>query len=591
MTPTFSHIAFKQTWTRWALAFFLIAALLGLVMRSFHVMAMPAVLDYKNVLHTHSHLALLGWGYLMITGGIIFSLESAQVVIPKYRRLFLLILISLIGMLVTFPVQGYGVWSISFSTLHVLVSYILAVRLLGTLRMQAVSLGIRLIQLAIGFQLISTLGLWALGPVTVSLGRMHELYFMSIQWFLHFQLNGWFVLGTLGLLIYRVEQVRGVIHWSVFRIGVMILSVGLTYALVITWAEPNPLFFTINAIAVGLQGMVYFWIFRALLQGVKGLELPKLVKLLIYAALISLTVKAILQLCLILPSVAVISYSIRQFVIGFLHLVLLGIMSFGLGAVAMLNGDLSMERSSAAGWLVVISAFLSTEILLFSQGLLLWLKLGFIPQYHLLLFLFSILFPLGLAILWITQLENKSPNTSQLNLTSKNPNQNSTPSMKKSLIWSLGILGILMTACAGGESQNTASSTQPEEATQQVKADPKGIGEIKNVDLDESIDENLVSTGKAIVDMKCTACHQLNDKRLVGPGFQGVTNRRRPEWIMNMITNVDVMLDEDPVAQELLAECLTRMPNQNISVGDARGILEFLRKNDLEKAGEKDGAL
>ena len=57
-----------------------------------------------------------------------------------------------------------------------------------------------------------------------------------------------------------------------------------------------------------------------------------------------------------------------------------------------------------------------------------------------------------------------------------------------------------------------------------------------------------------------------------------------------MITNVDVMLEKDPVAQKLLEECLTRMPNQAVSVGDARAILEFMRKNDMETVGEKDGA-
>ena len=76
--------------------------------------------------------------------------------------------------------------------------------------------------------------------------------------------------------------------------------------------------------------------------------------------------------------------------------------------------------------------------------------------------------------------------------------------------------------------------------------------------------------------MKCAACHKLSDTRLVGPGFKGVTDRRKPEWIMNMITNVEIMLDEDPEAQKLLEECLTRMPNQNVSVGDARDILEFM---------------
>lgn len=587
MSSSLSLIALRHSWTRWALAFFLIAALLGLMMRSFHVMEMPVFLDYKNILHTHSHLALLGWGYLMITGGIIFSVESPSEIIRKYRKLFTLTLIALIGMLITFPIQGYGVWSISFSTLHVVISYVLAFRLLRVLRLQSRGLGIRLIQIAIWFQLISTLGLWALGPVTSTLGRLHELYFMSIQWFLHFQLNGWFVLGTLGLLILHLERSQGIIKWSLFQFAILISSVIATYALAITWAEPNPLYFRINGFAVLLQAIVYFWIIRIVFQGLKEIRVHRLIRLLILAALLSLAAKALLQVLLVLPSVAVISYTVRQFVIGFLHLVLLGVMTFGVGAVGMLNGDLAIERSTELGWLIVFLGFLSTEILLFTQGMLLWLAWGFIPEYHFLLFLFSILFPLGLTLLWVTQLESKTQATSQINLTSKNPNTNY--SMNKSLIWSLGILGILMTSCGGGDTQTTTSSnsTPPKE----VKADPKGIGEIKNLDLEEEIDENLVSTGKAIVDMKCTACHQLNDKRLVGPGFQGVTNRRQPEWIMNMITNVDVMLDEDPVAQELLAECLTRMPNQNISVGDARGILEFLRKNDLEKAGEKDGAL
>jgi len=163
--------------------------------------------------------------------------------------------------------------------------------------------------------------------------------------------------------------------------------------------------------------------------------------------------------------------------------------------------------------------------------------------------------------------------------------------MKKSLLWSAGILGILLTACGGGSEQSaTSTETTSAPATEAAAPDPNGIGEVKSVDVGSGIDASLADAGKAIVDMKCTACHQLNDKRLVGPGFQGVTNRRRPEWILNMITNVDVMLEQDPTAQKLLEECLTRMPNQNLSQADARGILEFMRRNDEEKAGERDAA-
>jgi len=62
-----------------------------------------------------------------------------------------------------------------------------------------------------------------------------------------------------------------------------------------------------------------------------------------------------------------------------------------------------------------------------------------------------------------------------------------------------------------------------------------------------------------------------------------VTKKREPLWIMNMITNVEMMLEKDPEAQKLLEECLVRMPNQNISPEEARKIIEFMRSNDGEK--------
>lgn len=165
--------------------------------------------------------------------------------------------------------------------------------------------------------------------------------------------------------------------------------------------------------------------------------------------------------------------------------------------------------------------------------------------------------------------------------------------MKKLTVLPLALFSMLLFSCGSGgnEGNNTTSGNQQAapEVPQSI-AEGKGIGEITEVNLDENIDADMVKMGKSIYDMKCSSCHKLTDQRVVGPGFQGVTNRRKPEWIMNMITNVEVMLDQDPAAQAMLEECLTRMPNQNVSIGDARNILEFFRHNDMETAGEKDGA-
>lgn len=155
---------------------------------------------------------------------------------------------------------------------------------------------------------------------------------------------------------------------------------------------------------------------------------------------------------------------------------------------------------------------------------------------------------------------------------------------------------LLIYAC-GGDKKKTAEDQYgySDESTPAKTEEPKeksynGIGEVKHVDLTEPLDEEMIKGGKMIFDMKCSACHKLTDQRVVGPGWAGVTNRRTPEWIMNMVTNVEIMLDADPQAQALLEECLVRMPNQHVSVGDARNILEFMRKNDVEQTGKRDEA-
>lgn len=580
-----SGIQFRQNWIRWAFGFFFLAVCLGLVMRSFHVVEIP-YFEYRNILHTHSHLALLGWGHLMLVGGMVFGLVKEKDHLKDYKLLFLGTVIALIGMLLSFPFQGYGAVSISFSTLHVLLSYGFAYKLLQVIKPQEKTPATRLIRLSIWFMVISTFGLWSLGPVSATLGRMHELYFMTIQWFLHFQLNGWFVLGVLGLILLYFEEKGFKINWPAYQEWVLSISVVMTFMLAVTWAEPKPIFFQINSLAVIIQLIAYFWILKSVFSLVKTDQFLGFARLLLLLALASLVAKAVLQGLLIFPSVAVISYSIRMYVIGFLHLVLLGAMTMGVSAVAIARGWISEQPISRLGWILLISGFVMTEILLFLQGTLIWLKMGFLPEYNLWLFLASCLFPLSIAFLIAGLRSNEFSNQSISNPKIQLQKRIKLETMKKMLIWSMGILGIFLTSCGGGSGEGESTATTETAPQEEAQADPKGIGEFKSVDLGEGIDETLASSGKAIFDMKCAACHQLNDKRLVGPGFQGVTSRREPEWIMNMITNVDVMLDKDPIAQALLEECLTRMPNQNITAEDARGVLEFMRKNDLEKAGK-----
>jgi cytochrome c5 len=155
--------------------------------------------------------------------------------------------------------------------------------------------------------------------------------------------------------------------------------------------------------------------------------------------------------------------------------------------------------------------------------------------------------------------------------------------MKKSIsILTSLCTALLITACGNFEKDNTTNA--PTAASQDVSSyDPKrgeGKWTPENVSVSDKLDAPKAAEGEKIAGSKCLSCHKLSSEKLVGPGWEGVTKRRTPSWLMNFITNPEPMLDKDPEAQAMLEICLVRMPNQNLSDDEARSILEFMRKND-----------
>ncbi len=157
---------------------------------------------------------------------------------------------------------------------------------------------------------------------------------------------------------------------------------------------------------------------------------------------------------------------------------------------------------------------------------------------------------------------------------------------RKHLLAATFIACLFMLSCGSNQpaSETPANSTKKEPGDKTGVAvtsdDSKGKGKFTNVELTHPLDQKMIGGGKAIYDVKCGACHKLSDEKLVGPGWKGVTDRRKPEWIMNFATNTDEMIDKDPAAQALLEKCMVRMPNQHLTDDDARNILEFMRNND-----------
>jgi len=142
-------------------------------------------------------------------------------------------------------------------------------------------------------------------------------------------------------------------------------------------------------------------------------------------------------------------------------------------------------------------------------------------------------------------------------------------------------LVLTMVACGGDKAKSDAQKpvTEKEEKPAAASADPmsnKGIGPVSSVTLGD-IDQALVAEGETVFKAKCTACHKIT-KKFVGPALKGVTQRRSPEWIMNMTMNPEEMIKKDPIAIQLLAEANgAPMANQNITEPEARALLEYFR--------------
>lgn len=147
----------------------------------------------------------------------------------------------------------------------------------------------------------------------------------------------------------------------------------------------------------------------------------------------------------------------------------------------------------------------------------------------------------------------------------------------------LAVCALLAVGCGSKEEAEKSAEASPT-PSELLEGKPENHGsEIKTVEITTPLNQEWVGKGRATYDMKCLACHKLTGDKLVGPGWLDVTKRRKPAWIMNMITNVDMMLEKDEEAQKLLEQCLVRMPNQNITTEEARQVLEFMRSNDGEK--------
>ncbi len=374
------HLPFRR-WAFLSLLNFCILAAVGVLLRYKIIFPLPSV-HQKNLLHGHSHFAFSGWVGMALFTGIVWVIHRhhKSLDLEPYKRLFWLGQIAAFGMIFTFPFMGYKWPSIAFSTLSVIFSYLFAWRAWRDLRKAALPLPVaQWFRASFVMLLLSTLGTFFLAWLMMQKGQSQEWYIGSVYFFLPYQAG----------CHARPEVFRLLVTASI-----------PAYFLSALWMR-LPAWMYWSAVAAGLLQLAALYYFSLLLfrcvRGA-GAAVPGIVKWLWGFALLAFTLKILMQSISVIPSVTHFAFGFRPIVIGYLHMVLLGLVSFFL--VGFLVQEKLIDRTSRAasfGLALFVFAVVVNEILLMVQGLYSIWMLPF-PYVNQLLFGVAIMIFTGLLL-------------------------------------------------------------------------------------------------------------------------------------------------------------------------------------------------
>lgn len=359
---------------------------LGILMRSSNWMLLP--IPYVNILHAHSHTALLGWAFVMATSGILYFFPFQW----KWHKFFQIgLATSIIGMFSAFLYQSYAVISISFSTFFVVFSYFYLSRILKEIPNNNFSNG--LLRRGIIYFYISTLGIWVLGPASAILGKSHWLYDSGIQFFLHFQINGWLLFVVLGLIFKNIPKIY---HPQKNILKFLDLGLILGISMIILWISESIIIYVINIISILFIFIGFLPILKSLIRYIREVK-PKF-SYILYLLIFSLIGKLISHLFSLDLSFALKIENNRELVIAFIHLILIGIVSTGFIWIVAQIYSTKKFKIFNIGFLIFIIGFYITEFVLVLQGFGLR-NLIFTVE---ILWIFSVFMYIGMIIMMIS---------------------------------------------------------------------------------------------------------------------------------------------------------------------------------------------
>ncbi len=357
-----------------SIAFFnlMLVAFLGCLLRYKIAYSLP-FLDQKFILNAHSHFAFSGWvTQALMTLMVKFLSDKTHTdAFRKFRWMLWANLISAYGMLFTFPFQGYATGSIIFSTASVFTGYAFAVTCWKELNKIPASVEILFFKSALFFNVLSSAGTFTLAILMVSGSSFQNLYVASIYFFLHFQYNGWFLFACMGLLCSSLIT-YGIPQQKLKPAFYLFVSACIpAYLLSALWI-PMPMWVYVLVALAGIAQLVAWGIlFQSIRKNLSILKthVSRFTQTLFLLCAVAYTLKLMLQAASAIPSLSYLTYGFRPIVIGYLHLVLLGVVSLFITSYSINNHYLILNKTRKNGVIIFVAGIIVNEVFLLLQGI------------------------------------------------------------------------------------------------------------------------------------------------------------------------------------------------------------------------------
>jgi len=366
----------SKLWLKTSIINLLLVAILGLLMRYKIGFEFP-FLDQKHLQHSHSHFAFSGWIshtlMVLMIGFLEYKIKKTEIqFIKKYNLLLITNLICSYGMLISFIIQGYGAISILFSTSSIVIACVFTFFYFKDLKLIShEDLSKNWFKASLFFNVISSLGTFALAYMMVSKNIQQNEYLSSIYFYLHFQYNGWFFFACMGLLISFLQLKKEENLFFNKTFWLFFVSCIPAYFLSTLWLKLPTWIYVLTLLSALIQTVTWFkFLFVIIKLKSNFLEkYPLVLRYILFFVGVALSLKFILQLGSTIPALSQLAFGFRPIVIAYLHLVLLAIISLFLLFYIYVNQLITFNKKVKNGIIIFTIGVLLNEIILAIQGI------------------------------------------------------------------------------------------------------------------------------------------------------------------------------------------------------------------------------